>query len=310
MEIENTGMELESTANQSDAFLDGWDDDDTPVTEEPANQPETEAAGSEGEEEAAETTAETDTPAAGGAAADTQTQTEGEGAQGETAQQTTEQSAPTWTIKHNGAQRVVTAGEITADLLQKGMDYDRVRSKYDESKPAMELLGQFARKANMSVTDYVSHLRTEAMKAAGMSESEAKRAVELEDREAAVAAREAEQAAQAQAQTAAGARAQADVAEFAKAFPDVYNQAKSDPKVIPQSVWEATRGGKMSLTAAYSQYAVAQAKAEAAAQVKAANERAAATVQNHKNTARSTGSMKSAGSDSKNTDAFLAGFDS
>ena len=309
MEIENPGMELESTANQSDAFLEGWDDDESPVTEEPTNQTEPDDEDTEGESEA-ETTAENE-PAAEGAAADTQTQTPGEDAQGEAEQQTGEPNpAPTWTIKHNGTERVLQASEITADLLQKGMDYDRVRAKYDESKPAMELLGQFARKSNMSVTEYVSYLRTEAMKAAGMSESEAKRAVELEDREAAVAAREAEHAAQAQARATAGARAQADVAEFAKAFPDVYNQAKSDPKVIPQSVWDATKGGKMSLTAAYSQYAVAQAKAEAAAQVKAANERAAATVQNHKNTARSTGSMKSAGNDSKNTDAFLEGFDS
>ena len=166
----------------------------------------------------------------------------------------------------------------------------------------MELFGRFARQNNMSIQDYAAHLRTQAMKASGMSEAEAKRTVALEDWEAAVAAKEAvESAKQAadQRRSDAEARRRADVAEFQRAFPE----AAKDPKSIPQEVWADVRGG-MGLVTAYSRY-----------QVKAANERAeaaqrsaAAAAQNKKNAQRAAGSMKSAGADSKSKDPFLEGF--
>lgn len=83
------------------------------------------------------------------------------------------------------------------------------------------------------------------------------------------------------------------IAEFAKAFPEAYGRAKADPGTIPEAVWADVRAG-MSLTAAYARYAVAQT---------------ARVRQSQMNAQRSTGSMRSAGSDSKGKDAFLAGFD-
>jgi hypothetical protein len=167
----------------------------------------------------------------------------------------------------------------------------------------MEMCSEFAKKAGMSVTDYAKMLRVEAKKAGGVSDAEAKRAVELEDREAAVAAVEAQRQEAANAKTAQDTRIKADLAEFERAFPEVYKQAKTDPKVIPQSVWKDVGSG-LSLTAAYSRYAVAKANATA----KAEKEKAETAAQGQRNAARSTGSMKSAGNDSKNTDAFLEGF--
>lgn len=300
MEIENTNVVEMESADQYDAFLDGWDDDSSPVAEEadqPAMETENEASEEVTEEVAAEEEGNADEAEESEA---TETEAEKEAAP------KTEQEAPSWKIKHMGEERRLTPADITPALLQKGMDYDRIRSKYDEAKPVVELMTQFANKAGMSVTDYIRHIRTEAFKAGGMSEAEAKRSVELEDRETAVAAAEAAQKEKADAEAESKAKINADIAEFAKAFPDVYKQAEKDPKVIPESVWAKVNSGELMLTAAYSRYAVEQAKAEAAA----AKQAAAVEAKNAKNAARSTGSMKSAGNDAKNTDAFLEGWNS
>ena len=129
--------------------------------------------------------------------------------------------------------------------------------------------------------------------------------MELEDREAAVAAQEAQRQEATDAKTAKTARIRADLTEFEKAFPDVYKQAKTDPKAIPESVWKDVQGG-LSLTAAYARYAVNAANAAA----REVQQQTAAAEQTRKNAARSTGSMRSAGNDAKNKDAFLEGFNS
>ena len=172
----------------------------------------------------------------------------------------------------------------------------------------MELFGSFAKQAGMSISDYLSAIRTQAKQASGMSEAEAKRAVDLEDREAAVSAREAEEAQRqssanqaAQAKAAADARRSADIAEFQKLFPD----AAKDPKAIPQEVWANVRSG-MSLVSAYSKYAVDQANAAR----QAAEQKAAASAQNRRNADRATGSMQSAGENTGSKDPFLEGWDS
>ena len=160
----------------------------------------------------------------------------------------------------------------------------------------------------MSIPDYVSFIRTQAKQASGMSEAEARRTVELEDREAAVSAKEAEEAQRqnganqaAQARAAADARRNADIAEFQRLFPD----AAKDPKAIPQEVWANVRSG-MSLVSAYSKYAVDQANAAR----QAAEQKAAASAQNRRNADRATGSMQSAGENTGSKDPFLEGWDS
>lgn len=121
-------------------------------------------------------------------------------------------------------------------LAQKGLDYDRIREKYDESKPVMELFGQFAKQAGMDIPAYVAYIRTQAKKAGGMSDDEAKRAVELEDREAAVAAKEnqqkdaeAHQQTENQAKSDAAEKRKADIEQFRKEFPRRGKRAGQDP---------------------------------------------------------------------------------
>lgn len=304
--IETAMQAAEQTADQQDAFLQGFGDDDMPETEQAADQ-QTEQEEAQQQTEGAETTvteesAETAETESGAGETET-TETEGDA---NAEQQKEAETAPiSWTIKHMGESKTLAVTDITPELLQKGMDYDRIRGKYDEAKPVMEMFSEFAKSANMSVADYVKFIRTEAKKASGVSEAEAKRAVELEDREAAVAAKEAQQNEAATEKTAQDAKVQADLADFEKAFPTVYAEAKKDPKAIPQSVWDDVKTG-MSLTAAYSRYALAKAN-EA---IQAEKDKAAVAEQVRKNGARSTGSQRSAGNDSKNTDPFLEGFGS
>ena len=289
-ETTNTAVEHEQT---SDSFMEGWDDE---PAADAADQPE-EAAETEvkPEEAPADTTNET-APAAGA-------EISGQAQQ----QEKPKEDAPkVWTLRHMDEVKQVGEADMVI-LAQKGMDYDRIREKYDESKPVMELFGAFARQAGMSVQDYVAHIRLQAKQSQGMSTEEAKRSIDLEDREAAVSAKEAaeaqrqQEAAQArQAQNSADARRQADIAEFQKTFPD----AAKDPKSIPAEVWADVRNGS-TLVSAYAKYAVAQANAKA----QAAEQKAETTSQNQRNAGRSTGSMRSAGENIDSKDPFLSGWD-
>ena len=307
--MENESQITQETTETTDGFLDGWGEQDSESTAD--TQSETTPAQ---EKDQTDSDSQQETPAEGQGETGGQTQpdTTGVDAGGENAQQQAETQpkadAPKmWTLRHMDEVRQVGEADMVV-LAQKGLDYDRIRGKYDESKPVMELFGSFAKQAGMSIPDYVSFIRTQAKQASGMSEAEARRTVELEDREAAVSAKEAEEAQRqnganqaAQARAAADARRNADIAEFQRLFPD----AAKDPKAIPQEVWTAVRSG-MSLVSAYSKYAVDQANAAR----QAAEQKAAAYAQNQQNASRSTGSMQSAGEPRGSKDPFMEGWDS
>lgn len=301
--VENMGVQEEQNADQQDAFLDGWGDEqtaqDAPETSETA---EGEDTAEEETEPASETEGAQSAP--DGGAAETAAEAGAE-AQTETTEQKADAPEKTWTLRHMDETKNVGEAEMVT-LAQKGMDYDRIRAKYDESKPAMEILSIFAKQKGVSVADYVSFLRTEAKKADGLSEAEARRSIELEDREAAVTAREAEQAAERQAAeqanaaaNAAAQRRKADIDEFAREYPDVAR----NPDAIPKEVWDAVAAGS-SLTVAYAKYTAKQAREEAERTRSAAQ----AAQQNIKNAARSTGSMQSAGQNAGGRDPFLEGW--
>lgn len=301
--VENMSVQEEQNADQQDAFLDGWGDEqtaqDAPETSETAE-------GEDTAEEETETASETEgaQSASDGGAAETAAEAGAE-AQTETTEQKADAPEKTWTLRHMDEIKNVGEAEMVT-LAQKGMDYDRIRAKYDESKPAMEILSIFAKQKGVSVADYVSFLRTEAKKADGLSEAEARRSIELEDREAAVTAREAEQVAERQAAeqanaaaNAAAQRRKADIDEFAREYPDVAR----NPDAIPKEVWDAVAAGS-SLTVAYAKYTAKQAREEAERTRSAAQ----AAQQNVKNAARSTGSMQSAGQNAGGRDPFLEGW--
>ena len=218
-------------------------------------------------------------------------------------QETPAQQEAAWTVETGDGARTVRAGEITPELLGKGLDYDRVKAGLEEAQPVMELFRGLAQQAGMSVADYTAFIRTEAKKAQGMDAETAKRTVALEDRERAVAALEAQKQEADRTRDARSQRVREDVAEFARAFPEVYARAKDDPKAIPVAVWDAVNAGE-SLTAAWAKHSVAEAQA----QMRAAERRAGAEELARTNAGRSTGSMATTGSGEKK-DPFLEGFD-
>lgn len=304
MEENTTGTE--TVEQTSDAFLDGWDD----VPETAADQPESQDTK---ETEPGKETADGQSKDGEGQANETaenpaDTQPENTQEVNDSKPAPEKESAPkAWELRHLGEVKTVDEAGMIA-LAQKGLDYERIRGKYDESKPVMELFGQFAQKAGMTVPEYLAYIRTQAKKANGMSEAEAKRAVELEDREAAVSAKEAQQAQAAaeqtaadQAKNAAAEKRRADIADFQKNFPD----AAKEPEKIPPEVWAAVRDGA-SLSIAYAKYAIKQAQTAQ----EAAEHKVASTEQNQKNSDRSSGSMKTAGNEHKSRDPFLEGWDS
>ena len=275
-----------------DAFLEGWSEDDPVTTENHSEEQENTQANEETQETVEETPPDPEQP---------EETTEEETPKEETPPaevQTKPEEPKTWRLRHLDEEKMVNEQEMTA-LAQKGLDYDRIREKYDESKPVMDLFRNFAKQAGMTVPDYVTYLRTQAKKAGGMNDADAKRAVELEDREAAVAEKEQQQKEVQKTKDDAEERRKADIAEFQKTFPD----AAREPNKIPQTVWDNVRSG-MSLVAAYAKFQVEQAQKAA----EEAKQQAAAQVQNQKNASRSTGSMKSAGEDTKEKDPFLDGF--
>lgn len=293
----DTGTPVDTQpTDQTDDFLAGFDDE--PDTAEQAGQPEDAEDGSaEPKPEQTSTVTEPSAPTDGAP--------EHEPEQPDKEAEAEKPAERAWDFKYMGQQMHMTADQITPELLQKGHDYDRVRSKYDEAKPMIEIFTELARNANMSLEDFTKSVRMEAKRAQGMSDADAKRVVELEDREAVVSAAE---TARREAEAERGRKndqIRNDLDMFRQAYPEVYDKARGgDQSAIPQAVWDEVNRGAP-LVAAYSRYLVAQA----ADQIKATEQRAATAAKNAENAARSSGSMKSAGNDAKNTDPFLDGFD-
>lgn len=209
----------------------------------------------------------------------------------------------TWTLNYLG--QAVTASEADmVTLAQKGLDYDRIRSEYDEARPVMDLFRDYAKRSGITVPEYLGRIREQAKQAEGMSQEEARRAVELEDREAVVAAQEAVRRQQEEAQRrelarrqAVDARMQADLREFREVFPE----AAQDPASIPREVWEAVRNGR-TLVGAYAAYSQ-RTRQEAAAREEALR------AQQARNEAASAGSMRSQDGGKGPRDPFAEGFD-
>lgn len=279
----------------SDAFLSGWDDADGIA--EQADQSESGAPGQELSVEPDSEHAEDVDPEADPAMEPT-------GEPDEPVQQMNGPEPPkVWDLQHLGERRSVNEAEMVA-LAQQGLDYQRIRDKYDEAKPVMELFGAFAREAGMSIQDYTDYIRMQAKQASGMSEDEARRTVDLEDREAIVSEQERQMDAWELEQSNRNAEEQRranDIADFSRHFKD----AAASPETIPPEVWEGVRQGD-SLSLAYAMHSLTGANER----ISQLEQQLHAVQQNQKNEERSTGSMNSAGAaERRSNDPFLADWD-
>lgn len=286
------GMDMEITEAESEAaFADGWDSDIEFQAEEPDGES-AETAGQaeekpDGEEERAE--GDEDTPEEGEDTPD------GEKAE-EEAPPADEGQPKTWDLESPGGQKASVSEAQMVELAGMGMDYGRVRAMVDEATPFMQLMVELAQDAGMSLHEYGDWLTAQHMQSKGMSEAEASAAVQRQNDQRSTFADQQRMKAEAERE-----RQQQDLRMFISTFPD----AAKDPDNIPKEVWDKVDQG-MPLVAAYSQYAVQQAKADA----EEAQRKYAAEEQNRKNADRSPGSMRSAGENQSSKDPFLAGWES
>ena len=265
---------MEEINNVSTGTYDDWSDIDFSdiMDDEAIAEPETEA-------EPVAKSAEPDTEAEE-EANHSETEAEAEPAVSEPAPEKEKEADHSFTLKYMGEERNVSRDEAVA-LAQKGMDYDRIKGKLDEANQLV--------KANAEMVEFVKYLAKEMgaepevfmlevkagnlAKKENISLDEAKRKLELDRREQAIAARE--QAAQTKADTASAEEAQkakirAELAEFADAFPNV------KATEIPREVFQTAAQRKLSLTTAYAMYEAKEAKAALEAEKQNARNKALA----------------------------------
>ena len=217
-----------------------------------------------------------------------------------------------FTLKHLDETRTVSRNEVV-ELAQKGMDYDRIRQKYDEqtssvatitaAKDAAEnkvnFLEEFSKSAGYrGLDDMIDDIRaSQIAEQTGVDKATAIRQVQLDRKEQAIAEKEkamqkqtAAQTSAADAQKQAEAKRDADFAEFAKSE---YGGTK--PEDIPKEVWDLYAKGNCTLVQAMAQNENAQLKQQLAA----LKEQNAAKEKNADNKQRSTGSRRTAGAGQK-----------
>lgn len=286
----------QDTGMTTDDFLDGWENE-VPETQEfqEAQDFQTESESPESTPEEAETKLEPapESKEAGPEIPETQSETP----------QDSPVPAQNWTLNFQGRPVSVNEANLLA-LAQAGLAYKSQESQYETAKETHAFFSELAQRAGITPQEYIRHVREQLKQSEGMSVEEARRAIELEDREKAIARQEEAQKAQAAAawqaesqRQAAENRKQADCQEFMRVFPE----AAQNPQEIPPEVWADVRDGHYTLVGAYAKYLSAQAAVTR-------REKEAAIQQNQANAARTAGSMRSVGNPNSTKDPFLEGF--
>ena len=256
--------------------------------------------GTTGADEEAEAT---DTEAEAGADAETSADTSDAGSESEQQHEdTTPAPEPeTFTLKHLDETRTVNRDEVIV-LAQKGMDYDRVRGKYDDASAKLkDIEDWFANYTNgQGFESFRDNVEAAQMsKQLGIDKATALERIKL-DRERKNLEAEKQKAANAESEAEAQKRKAAeDVKAFSERFPDVAAKLTTDKEAVPKEVWDAVRRGER-LVDAYDKYNTKQTIDSLTKRNKELEEQVKAQEQNKKNAERSTGSQKTAGEDVSN----------
>ena len=196
-------------------------------------------------------------------------------------------------LKHLDEKRTVNREEVIA-LAQKGMDYDRIRAKYDEMKAGEtqrnaheSFLKELAESAGQSVEDMIDSARARMLvnKAAteGKTLSDDDSMAQVKQaRTAAEQTETAEKPTEKPTEADKEADRQRSFMRFAREFPEV----KAED--VPGEVWKDFAEGKGDLTDLFALHENKRLKAELAA-----------AKQNEENRKKSTGSRATAGSAKK-----------
>lgn len=300
--VQNETEELE--AGTLAAFDEGWDEDETPVatadgqadTEEESEEPETESESEETEADADQRKADGNE----GGEADASSEGESKGDEGSSDQ------GESFILKHLGEERSVGRDEVVT-LAQKGLDYDRIREKWDGVKDDLPMyqmehafLQELAEARGGDIAGLIDETRTRTILA--KAEAEGK---ELSPAAAAAQAvkmrAEFTPAGNAPAQDTEEARQERvrqDIARFKEGYPDIRMED------IPQEVWQEVDKNGGDLLGCYRRFENQKLKDE----LKGLKKELEEAKQQKKNKERSTGSTKSIGAAAKK-DAFDEGWD-
>lgn len=314
-----TGQE-ESAAETSAAFDEGFDDDwsvpdftdgqsgDDDGFGDPETDTESEGTEADADQQEAEGTdgEGTDGGDEGGPAVDGEPETEGADAGSEGSPDQGE-----FVLKHLGEERTVNRDEVVV-LAQKGMDYDRIREKWDGVKDDVSRLRMYedflgrlaqARGGTGNIVEDIEALIDETNTRTLLAQAEA------EGRELTPSAAAAQAvklrtgfvpagAAAPDPEEARAEKGRQEIERFLGAYPDV----KAED--IPKEVWDDVNRNDGDLLGAYQRYENRQLKEK----LKGLEKELEETKQQKKNKARSTGSAKSVGSAARR-DAFDEGWD-
>ena len=259
----------------------------------------------DGEETETGATAEAngDGEAADGGEADQPAHGEAEQADGaEPAEDVTpDEGDQTFTLNYLGAEKVVSKDEAVT-LAQKGMDYDRIRQKHEETlselttaKDKLSFFEQIAGSQGKTLDQFIDEVAAEQLAAReGIDPAVALGRVQIERERKQLEAEKAKLAKGADEKATAEKKRQADIEAFQKEYPDVFAKLATDKNAIPAAVWEDVNKGE-SLVAAYAKYERAQLKAE----LERAKAEAEQIKQKQINKSRSTGSQATKGAGSE-----------
>lgn len=242
--------------------------------------------------------------------ADQQTQTEDE-ADKETTEPNEAKQTDQFVLKHLGNEVTKSREEVVA-LAQMGLDYDRVRSKYDEitnqfgnieqlskNKERLDTIDQIVKNGGYKDLDEfieATQIKT-LVEEKGMTEAEARRQInfdkrerELKEKEAKLLAERTAKESEAEAAKKAEEKRQNDIKTFIEEYPGI------KPTDIPKEVWDKVNSGD-SLVSAYRAYENRELRKKLEAAAK-----------NTENKVRSTGSRSTAGQTTTEKDKFLDGW--
>ena len=206
----------------------------------------------------------------------------------------------TFTLNYLGAEKVVSKDEAVT-LAQKGMDYDRIRQKHEETlselttaKDKLSFFEQMASSQGKTLDQLIDSALAEQLAAKeGIDPAVALGRVQLDRERKQLEAEKAKLAKGADEKATAEQKRQDDITAFQKEYPDVFAKLATDKDAIPATVWEDVNKGE-SLVVAYAKYERAQLKAE----LEKAKAEAEKTKQKQINKSRSTGSQTTKGNTS------------
>lgn len=304
--LETEEQAVAETAELDAAFDDGWlDDDQGSFEDESAGEMSDEEAKAWDEADSDESTEEADQPADGDETVDgtdAGADSESTGEEGETQDQ-----GETYTLRHLGEERNVNRDEVIR-LAQQGMDYPRIREKWDAVKDDVQnlrmyegFLKELADARGGTIEDLIDETRARTLIARAKQEGR-----ELDPTRAAMEAVKVRQnfkppdAKDQEAQAADEAADRSD--RMIRKFVETYGDS-IPAKDIPKEVWDdAVESGD--LVGAWQKHLYRKTDAEN----KALREELQALKQQHKNKERSTGSSRTEGA-AASRDPFDEGWD-